>query len=429
MPTKSAPADAPRTGETSLKTAKSLVPPPAFDPQRYPRTYTFSASGRGTMVVGAAGLLTFIGWLIAVRSTTSTRSDLATGIFAFGAFAALATWIAAAGLRTRAILSEDGLEYRGAFLSRSVRVADILGRRCPYAQAIQFELRPGRGRRLRMRGDLARDEWFESWLARIPDLDAAERAASLARVLEDTTLGATPDDVAVRLRRAVLLGRVGAAIAFALLLELQVAPAWWTTQSDIAIAVALGFAALLSAVLLRGLVTLVPTRNDARPSALPMIAAPMLVLPLRVWTQFNLHDGRMLTIGAVALTLLGAWTALPMASSPRRRALATLGACACVVAFVGTGIAWLDVWLDRRPVQPVRVAVTARDIGKGPARRIGVAQANGAPPERVLFVSRADYKALQVGDIACLSEHPGLLGLRWAEVHACADATDRAGAI
>lgn len=413
-----------------MKTAKSPVPPPAFDPQRYPRTYAFPASGRWTMVILAAGLLVFIGWLVAARSMGSTRDDLIAKVLLAAGVGALATWFAAAGLRTRAVLSEHGLEYRGAFLSRNVRVADILGRRRAPGQTkgIQFDLRPGRGRRLRMRGDLARDEWFESWLARIPDLDAAERAASLASVLDDRTLGATPDDVAVRLKRAVLLGRIGAGLAVVLLWQLQFGPGWWTTQLDVAFALALGFAALLSVVLLRGLVTLVPTRNDARPSPLLMIALPMLVLPFRVWVQFNLHDGRWPTIVATALAYLGLLSGLPMAASAPGRALAKLGACGCVIAFLGIGIAWLNVVLDRQHVQAVRIAVMTRSIGKGPVWRIGVAQANAASPERVLFVSRADYKALQVGDTACLSEHPGLIGLRWAEVHPCAEAPSRGGA-
>ncbi len=385
------------------------------------------------MVIVAAGLLVFAGWLVAARSTgtaASKHNDVAAGILLAGGFGSLTTWIAAAGLRTRVILSENSLDYRGAFLSRSVRVADILGRRRAPSQTngIQFDLRPGRGRRLRMRGDLARDEWFESWLARIPDLDAEERTASLTGVLEDRTLGATADDVAVRLKRVVLLGRIGAALAVVLLTELQFGPIRWTTQADIATAFAVGFAALLSLVLLRGLVTLVPTRNDARPSPLLMVALPTFVLPFRVWVQFNLHDGRWPSIVAMALASLGLICALPPASSASGRALAKLGACGCIIAFLGTGIAWLNVGLDRRHVQPVRVAVTARSVGKGPVWRIGIDDRNAASSDRGLFVSRADYEALQVGDTACLSEHPGLIGLRWAEVHSCADAPSRGNA-
>jgi hypothetical protein len=32
-----------------------------------------------------------------------------------------------------------------------------------------------------------------------------------------------------------------------------------------------------------------------------------------------------------------------------------------------------------------------------------------------------------VGDTACLSEHPGLIGLRWTEARPCADATRHGG--
>jgi hypothetical protein len=382
------------------------------------------------MVVLAAVLLAFIGWLTATRANAPTRDDFIGEILLAIGLGALAIWLVTAALRTRVILSEHGIESRGAFLSRSVGVADILGhRRVPnQPKGIQFDLRAGRGRRLRIRSELKRDEWFESWLARIPDLDAAERATSLARVLEDRTLGATPDDVAVRLKRVVLLGRIGGLLAIVLLLELQFAPAWWTTQLDIAIAFALGLAALLSPVLLRGLVTLEPTRNDARPSPLPMLALPMFVLPSRVAMQFNLQDGRWLVIVATALACAGLLFALPLASSASGSVLARLGARAFIIGFLGIAIAWLNVGLDRQRVPPVRVAVTARSVGKGPVWRIGVTQADGAPPEHGLFVSRADYSVLQVGDVACLSEHRGLFGLGWAELHPCAEAASHGAA-
>lgn len=138
-----------------------------------------------------------IGAVIAWPSNASGTDEVVLRIVIPVSMFALAIWLATTGLRTRLILAPDSLAYRGALLSRRMAAADIRGRRrTPDTRhGVALEPRPGRGRRLQVSGDLQRDAAFEAWFARMPDLDAAESAASLAQVLDDRTLGATPRDV------------------------------------------------------------------------------------------------------------------------------------------------------------------------------------------------------------------------------------------
>jgi hypothetical protein len=406
----------------NLKTRKSSVLLPVFDPARYPRTYEFSAANRWTMVVFGSGLFGFAGWLAGPLSAATARGDRIAEVLVLGSLAAFSIWAIAAGLRTRAILSEGRLDYRGAFLSRSVLVADILGRRRPPGQTrgIQIEPRPGRGRRLRMRSDLRRDEWFDAWMARIPDLDAAEQAASLAQVLEDRELGATARDVGERLARAKLLVTIGTIASFVLLLELQWGPLLWDSPVDVAIAICVPVVALLAAGLARGLVTLTPSRNDARPSLFPMILLPSFGVLARLLAQSNFNEWRMLVLPALAAGALGAAYAMAIDVGLRRRIGAALGTMGGMGVFAAAAIVWLDVHADPWAAAPARVAVLARESGRKSGDTIRLGPTTTSWDWRFVRVTRADLHDLHVGDIACLTEHPGLFKLRWAELHRCA---------
>ena len=339
--------------------------------------------------------------------------------------AALAIWLVAMALRTRLVLSADSLDYRGALLSRRMAMADVLGRRrAPNTRrGILLAPRPGRGQRMLISGDLKRDEAFDAWFARIPDLDASEQAASLARVLDDRTLGATPGDVSERLARVRVLARIGNIIAVLAMLALQFGPSWWEFEADVAIALCIPLAALLAAALFRGLVTLTPlsnAANDARPSLLPMIMFPSIALLARLSTQANLRDWHPLVLPAIVCGALGTLLAMALDAGLRKRVAAALGVLACMGTFAGAAIVWLDVRMDPHVAQPVPVAVTGHSAGKGPIWAIQLGPAPTAIDWKGIVVSRRDFLDLHTGQVACLSEHPGLFDVPWAELHRCA---------
>ena len=338
---------------------------------------------------------------------------------------ALATWLVAMGSRTRLVLSADSLDYRGAVVSRRILAAHVLGRRrLPHGRGgIQIVPRPGHGRKLQISGDLTRDAWFDAWFARIPDLDATEHAASLARVLNDRTLGATPRDVTERLARATWLARIGGIGAILTPIALLYGPIWWNGQADVDVAMCLPIVAIVAAALYRGLVTLSPlgtSANDARPSLFPMILLPSIALLVRLMTQSNMRAWQSLVAPAVVGGALGAALALALDPGLRKRIGAVLGVMAGTGLLAAAAVIWLDVRIDPQAVQPVRVSVTGWQLGKGVGGTVFLGPAPTSFDWRDVHIMRREMSGLQVGTIACLSEHPGLFGLRWAEVHRCA---------
>ena len=406
-----------------MNTATASPAAGAFEPGRYPRTYRYPASARWMFVAFSVVLAALPAYLL-VHAPALRRDVLAATMVVAGTLG-LAIWLAATALRTRLVLSADGVEYHGALFSRRLSIEQIQGRRrMPNTRrGVQLVALPGHGTAVRIVGDLQRDEWFDAWFARIPDLDAADHAASLAQVLEDRGLGATPRDVSERLARATWLARVGAIASFVLLLELQYAPLLWNSQVDVAIALLIPIVALLAAGLARGLVTLTPmglARNDARPSLFPMVVLPSIGLLLRLFTQSNLQQWQPLVLPALVCGALGSALAMALDAGLQRRIGAVLGVAAAMATFAAAAILWLDVHVDRDAVTPMRVAVIERRPGGTLSGTIGLGPAPTSFDWKTVRVARVQLPELQIGGVACLSEHPGLFGLRWAELHRCA---------
>ncbi len=395
-----------------------------FEPGQPPKTYRFPPGVRWTLAAFALALAALAAWLASPANSVRLHDAAASGMLT-GVLLALAAWLLVLGQRTRLVLSADELDYRGAFLSRRIAVAHILGRRRTHnsKRGMRIVPRPGRGREFLVSGDLARDASFDAWFARIPDLDAAEHSASLAQLQADRSLGATPRDVDERLFRAKLLANIGAAASIALLVELQWGALVWDFPLDVTIAVGMSTVALLAAGLARGLVTLTPldiSRNDARPSLFPMILLPSIGVLVRLPAQSNFDDWRGLALPALVGGALGAAYAMAFDVDLRRRLGGALVTLVGMATFAAAAWLWLDVHADSALVAPARVLVTGRWVARSPAATIGLGPAATTADWTRVRVSRQDLRALQVGDVACLAEHAGLLGLRWAELHRCA---------
>lgn len=394
-----------------------------FEPGSYPRTYRFPVGVRLLLAVMAIAVVA-VGAFIALH--TGVRANDLTGVWILnGILFAVAAWLVVMGLRTRLVLHADSLDHRGAFVSRRIAFAQILGRRRVHnsRRGTMIVPRPGNGRPFAVSGDIQRDAHFDAWFARLPDLDAAEHAASLAQVLDDRTLGATPRDVGERLARARSLALIGVIVGVLALVELQCAPLFWDNPIDVTLAICIPVLALLAAGLARGLVTLTPmhpSRNDARPSLFPMILLPSIGVLARLAAESNFNEWRLIVLPSLAGGALLAACAMAIDAGLRRRVGTALGTLAGMGVFVAAAIVWLDVRVDTNAAAPARVAVVDREA----ARKAGAAIRLGPAPTpydwRFVRVSPATLRDLQVGDIACLTEHPGLFHLRWAELHRCA---------
>ena len=403
-----------------------------FDRARYPITYRATTTNRWGYVVIAV-IMAALGVYLARTIRPEGSADRWVGIVLPIVVAGFAAWLLLFGFRTRLILAPDGLDYRGALLSRRVAAVDIRGWRRPPKgrKGYALELREGRGRNLLISDVLGWDDSSRAWFDRFPDIDQVELEASRARTLEDRSIGATPRDVDEKIAAAIRAARVATCLALAL-------AAWanWLPvhlEVNAALSLALPPLALWACLQWRGLFRLVPAalHKDIRPTLYPVLILASVALLIDLGHLINLRAWQPLIAPAVAAGALAAALALKLESptdAPSVRISAAAWVMFAATAYAGLAACAANVWLDRAAVRPVRVSVVGtrgilgRPIG---AYRMALGPAPTSIDWASVQVSRQDFAFLRVGDVACLSEHAGLVGIAWAELHRCADTPDR----
>jgi tetratricopeptide (TPR) repeat protein len=133
-------------------------------------------------------------------------------------------------------------------------------------------------------------------------------------------------------------------------------------------------------------------------------------------------------IGVIAGALGTAWM-LRLGLCDRRTALPAFAGLALTAA---AAAGWLDVAVDREPPLRSLVAVTRRDVTRFEwlARHeleLGVGTTRS--DWRRVVVDVSDRRHLFLGSTACLEEHDGLFGQRWAAVHPCATDAELTGEV
>lgn len=414
--------------------SKHPAPPSgeAVDAHAYPAIYRLKTANRSGYVILAAGLLGGVAFFATKAGIHAPWGDL--GGVAVGAMVSgVALLLLLRAIRSRLILWPDRLEVRGGIFSRHIAMADIRGRRRPPngSRDVLLEPREGRGRSVQISADLRRDAASDAWFDRLPDLDQAELDASRARVLDDAALGATAIDVDERLAAATWWARGLNLLAIVLVVWARFAPL--AVHANAVLSLALPLLALWACVQWRGLFRLAPEygTRDVRPTLFPALMLPSLALVVELPFLANLQSWHAVIAPALAIGALAAALALKLEQRddplPRRAAMAGWVLCAAG-AYAGTAGLVADVWLDRVPVQAVRASVTGVHGRHGLAfggHAIGLGPAATPADWTSMHVSAPDFAFLRVGDVACLSEHTGLIGIAWAEVHRCADSPDR----
>ena len=398
----------------------------------YPAVYRLTTTTRWLHAVGAAGCLSggaFLALVIGAQHRPDRFAALAMG----AVLAASALWFLLRALRTRLVLWPDQLDHRDAIVTRRIAAADIRGRRTPRnRRGVLLEMREGRGRRVRVAADLRRDALSDAWFDRLPDLDEAERDASLTRLRTDPTIGASAVDVDERLASVIWGARVVNAVAIVLVVWARFAP--FELRLNAALSLALPLLSLWACLQWRGLLRLVPDigAGDVRPTLFPALLLPSLALVQDLPFLANFPSWHGVIAPALAVGALAAALALKLEHArdalPRRGAMAAWVLFAAS-AYAGTAGLVADVWLDRAAVTPVRASVIGVD-GRPDVAVAGhiawLGPANTGVDWTSMRVDAPDFAFLRVGDVACIGEHAGLLGIAWAELRRCADTPDRA---
>jgi hypothetical protein len=140
------------------------------------------------------------------------------------------------------------------------------------------------------------DPVLEAWLGAIPNLDAEERARAEAELLRSPALGADPTERARNLSRARKVARTLNGFSLAVC-----AWGWFYPHPYSTAIVALGVIPPLGLATLlvgRGRYACDELRNDPRPSLMPAVMGPGLVLALRALLDVHVIDWQLLLVGA-----------------------------------------------------------------------------------------------------------------------------------
>ncbi|KRF01190.1 hypothetical protein ASG87_12340 [Frateuria sp. Soil773] len=334
--------------------------------------------------------------------------------------AALALGFALVAWTSRLRLDGTRLALRRPWGRREILMAELSGLRSRYARDGRRipGFQPRIGRTLWLFLPYATDPAYERWLACLPDVDAADRQASMDATLSDRRLGADPVQRARRMARWEGVKR-WEEISFLLLML-------WTLVLPLPYAwlmLVLAAGPWLELALVRGsqgALRIDLRRNEARPlTATWLLGAPMLLGLRSAFDLDLLEPGRAVWLGALAgLPLLLAVFA--MVRDRAGTAAKVFYAAMCWLYGYGV-VAQGNVLLDRAASGAIPVQVVARQAthGKSTNHRLRLAGELPASHGEWFDVSASRYEASPPGTSLCVFRHPGRWGLGWLSVGDC----------
>jgi hypothetical protein len=392
--------------------------PPAFDPARYPRSYTASAGWLAFGILAGAAFV-FIA-IMALRDAASATAKpspfveyvLCAGLMLFG-FA-----VAAVMLRVRVALGASFIEARGILWTWRLRREDIVDYRVQVINGVrEFRLRTAARRRpFKFTQVFKADDAFIAWFSGLVDSDRLQHEDTLKRIAADETLGATP---ALRLEGAARARR----FARWLLIPCTAATLWaWAYPRPYALAMslmaALPVAALALAWRCGGLFSLADSKTSPRGDLSPLLIAPAVVLAARAMLDTSLTDPFALVFPALVagalLALLAIAACAELRAAPVQAVLSTL----ILMLYAAGALALADEHFDRRFAMrtPATIAGKHHSNGKAPQGYFDLEGLPGHAPPAEFRVGFDLYRGSTLGDRVCLIEHPGALGWRWTQV-------------
>ena len=237
------------------------------------------------------GLMAIID-LVAVNNEGPLPVSKIAGLAVLGALALAALWLILFELACKVTLIDDTIAWSLFGWEQVLARADIAGRR---------EARGHRGQRLltivpidprtkplKLPPHLATDAAFEAWIAALRDLNAEDLNGSEARILDDRSHGATPQERLARLAAArTLVYRLNMATTI-VAIWCVIAP--WPYLAAIGAAAVLPLLAWVAVVTSGGMVRFARSTTEAHAAAaiVPVLCAAALAL--RVYRDAHLID-------------------------------------------------------------------------------------------------------------------------------------------
>jgi hypothetical protein len=392
---------------------------PAFDPTRFPRTYTPSAGWRAFALLSAAfGAFALAGvWYFAIVQdwkgvgAAVGMSCVCLALAALGVVNFLWVW------RTRVVLSPSSLEVR-SLRTRSVLRSEITEYRVFTHQGVsEVRIRTASDKRL-FKFTLAfkTDSAFESWFTGIKNPDVAALDLELKQIANDDRLGTS---AASRLENAGRAARVAARLNL-----IGVLITFWALiyprpyDLAVALAVALPPLALLLCWRFDGLLTLSDKGNTARGNLVGLMIGPGFALVLRALFDWDLVRPTAPIIAAAIVGIVLGLAAFAVSSdfrkAPGNGLLYFLFLGVYAYGTLTLGNCMLDV---SKPQQGVATVIAHRHTtGKGAQAFLSVSRVPADLESSELHVSFDLYRRTGVGDRVCVSEYEGALGWHWIRV-------------
>jgi hypothetical protein len=401
--------------------------PGAASPTDSIRRYPVAASARALLTVIAVGIGGLFAWM-GLLPFHSSQMDIGGWAFLWTAcwwgltafFLAIAwdAWVSVV------IVSPEGIEQRGLRGANRLRFDEIAGYRLATGKARALILIPREAGRKALKIDSTCSGWKEicAWApSRFVDLTAAEVAEATQKLLDDATLGGTPEQRAVRLAQARKATQgifvAVAAVSFGGLLP--------GLPAGYPLLLALVPLASLSLLwIFRGYVTLDGTITDPRPKVAPLLFTPLIVLALRAFRDTHpLTAWWCLAIPSAILGMLGVILLRPAigARQPLFGRLLGIFSVFLILSLGGYGLLMeSDVLLDTGAAASYPTAVASASISHGSkggvTYHVGVLGWPDHPAPETFQVSRAFFNTVHRGESVTVLVHPGFWHVPWGNL-------------
>lgn len=337
-------------------------------------------------------------------------------------FVALGSYVLIYTFKSKIVLYADRIEWQGVKSARSLRREDIAGWRIIRTQYVStLELRPRSPgtKKLKVGLMLKRDEVFDGWFAGLTNLDAQEREESLARVVEDHSVAATPEERAQKLAKAKK-------IAMALSWVAGIASVWgWLYPRPYELAIAIlavipGIAVILLATG-GGLYQMEGRRHDVRADLFLAFIVPAAVLTLRSVWDFEFLEWLLILKLAIVASMILTILVVGADRGMRERRWAFLVFLFLSFFYSFGAMAQANALLDRSEGQVFQTQVLAKRISSGKSTTYYFMVDAWGPRSKPneVSVSSALYQATPVGQNVCVWLRKGSLNVPWFVVGDC----------
>lgn len=356
---------------------------------------------------------------LALKGANTALPIIMTAVFfSFGIY------LVALALRSRVIIEGNRIEIRGAFTDHFADLNEIEGLRTVSSRNgkfTQFYLNNGR-RTLTLSNYFDKDEAFNNWLRRVPDLDKRDRDRILEKISQQEDLGSTPQERLGALAQAKTYSIFALVIAVAA----AVAASYGIPALYLPFSIALALVPIALAVLLHRsplLYTVFKRKDDPRAELLYALIVSSFGLLIRAR---GIHFVSLESVGVVVALLTVAYIAAFYHSffespSPIRTFFALL-LFGMLYSYGAVTVA--DAVGDPSTATRYVVHVVGKHYTTGRSRAFYLELEPWGPVARRndLGVSQAVYEKASRGDQVCLDLRPGRLNAAWYTQVSCFDA-------